>query len=46
MYKKLFDLYSGKFITLDFEIAQQLWEVYLKNKLTFYKEFVEFLHKS
>lgn len=43
MYKKLFDLYTGKFQTLTFEIATQLWDVYLKNKMGNYNVFKAYL---
>ena len=39
MYKKLFDLYIGNLKTLDLDVAEQLWAVYLKPKLSFYAEF-------
>lgn len=43
MYRKLFDLYTGKYQTLDFEIATQLWNVYLKNKMSYYNAFLAYL---
>lgn len=43
MYRKIFDLYIGAHTTLDMETAEQLWLVYLKPKLKFYKEFEEYL---
>lgn len=46
MYLAMFDLYSGSYITLDLEVAQSLWEVYLKNKLTYYKQFMDFISKN
>lgn len=45
MYKKLFDVYSGNYTTLEFETAVQLWEVYLKGKCAFYKQLLDFLNK-
>lgn len=36
-------MYSGKYTTLDFEVAQAIWQVYLKGKLKFYKEFFLYL---
>lgn len=43
MYKKLFDVYSGKYTTLDFEVAELLWDVYLKGKFNYFNEFKQFL---
>lgn len=37
MYRKLFELYSGKFTTLDYDVAESLWGVYLKGKINYYK---------
>lgn len=46
MYNGFFDFYSvTKSPTMDFEIAVQLWSLYLKDVLTFHKEFMEFLDK-
>ena len=45
MYKKLFELYSGNFTTLQFEVAVQLWDVYLKVKCTFHKVLMDYLNK-
>lgn len=43
MYRKLFDLYTGKYTTLDFKVAMDLWDVYLKNKMAFYQDFKAYL---
>lgn len=43
MYKKLFDLYTGKYTTLDLSVAQQLWTIYLKDKMTLYKQLIEYV---
>ena len=43
MYRGLFDLYIGTHTTLDMDTAEQLWMVYLKPKLQFYKEFIEYI---
>ena len=37
MYKRLFDLYNGTHTTLDMDVAEQLWVVYLPKKMTFFK---------
>ncbi len=43
MYKKMFDLYTGKYQTLSFEIARSLWDVYLKGKMNYYGAFGAYL---
>ena len=45
MYKKIFPLYTGKHTTLDLETAEQLWMVYLKDRMSFYKEFELYMSK-
>lgn len=43
-YDKLFDFYSvTKIATLDFDIAEQLWEIYLKGVMILHSEFMEYL---
>lgn len=46
MYRKLFELYSGKFTTLDYDVAESLWGVYLKGKINYYKQFIDFLSNN
>lgn len=43
VYKKIFDLYSGSKTTLDMEVAELLWGVYLKGTLIWYKEFMDYV---
>lgn len=45
MYKKVFDLYSGTHTTLDIDVAEQLWFVYLPEKLAYFKEFLVYMDK-
>lgn len=45
MYKKVFDLYTGKYDTLEFEVAVALWSTFLKSKLTTYPQFMSYLEK-
>ena len=43
-YEKLFDFYSvTKIATLDFDIAEQLWDIYLKKVMVLHSEFMEYL---
>lgn len=40
----MFDLYSvTQTPTLDFEVAVQIWDAYLKNVMPFHREFIQFL---
>lgn len=32
----------GKQITLDYELAVQIWKLYFKHKMIFYQQFVEY----
>lgn len=44
MYMKLYNIYLiENYTTLDFDVAQCLWSAYLKGKMVFYKEFMDFL---
>lgn len=44
MYDQLFEFYSvTKIATLDFDVAEQLWTIYLKGVMHFHAEFVEYL---
>lgn len=36
VYSQLFNLYSGDKTTIEMEVAEQLWIVYLKGKLKWY----------
>ena len=44
MYEKFFDFYSvTKIATLDFDIAVELWRVYLRGVLRYHDEFMDYL---
>lgn len=44
MYDGMFDLYSvTQTPTLDFDVAVQIWDAYLKTIMPFHKEFIQFL---
>ena len=44
VYTKLFDFYSvTKAATLDFDTAEQLWEIYLQNIMKQHSNFIEYL---
>ncbi len=44
MYQKLYEIYLiENFTTLDFEVAEQLWQFYLKKHLKFYNQFFKYL---
>ena len=44
-YDKLFEFYSvTKIPTLDFDIAEQLWRIYLQGVMVFHNEFMGFLN--
>lgn len=43
MYKEIFNLYIGNHTTLDLDVAEQLWAVYMVNKFTYHKEWLAYL---
>ena len=43
MYKEIFNLYIGNHTTLDLDVAEQLWAVYLTNKFVYHKEWLAYL---
>lgn len=45
MYKGFLTFYSvTKSPTLDFDIAKQIWETYLKNRVSMYDDFMDYLN--
>lgn len=45
MYRNVFSLYTGTHTTLDLDVAESLWEVYLPQKLKYYKQLQEYLQQ-
>lgn len=43
MYKNIFNLYIGNHTTLEMDVAEQLWAVYLVNKFQYYKQWVGYI---
>lgn len=43
MYMNTYGFYlCGKDITLEYDLAVQIWKLYLKHRISFYKEFIEY----